>query len=228
AVVCIPPSGTGFRLGTSNVTCTASGAIAPCSFTVTVVDTTPPRVTCNTNITAVATNCAGNVVTYIASATDSCGLGNFDCSPRSGSTFPIGVTTVTCSATDSGGNSNSCSFTVTFVPSASPSIANVSVDKASLWPPNHKMQDVTVSYDITDDCTSQVSCSLTVSSNEPINGTGDGDTAPDWEIVDAHHVRLRAERSGQGSGRIYTISITATDSHGNTSSQTVTVGVPHN
>jgi hypothetical protein len=43
--------------------------------------------------------------------------------------------------------------------------------------------------------------------------------------VDAHHVRLRAERSGQGSGRIYRITITATDSLGNASSQTVTVRV---
>jgi len=59
------------------------------------------------------------------------------------------------------------------------------------------------------------------------NGTGDGDTSPDWEIVDAHHVRLRAERSGAGSGRIYTITITATDSRGNVSSQIVSVSVAH-
>jgi hypothetical protein len=56
----------------------------------------------------------------------------------------------------------------------------------------------------------------------------DGNTATDWEIVDTHHVRLQAEHSGQGNGRIYTITITATDSQGNASSQTVTVHVPHN
>jgi hypothetical protein len=68
---------------------------------------------------------------------------------------------------------------------------------------------------------------LSVTSNEPINGTGDGDTAPDWEIVDSHHVRLRAERGDNGSGRIYTITITCTDTDGNSSASTVTVSVPH-
>ena len=57
---------------------------------------------------------------------------------------------------------------------------------------------------------------------------GDGDTAPDWEILDAHHVRLRAERGGAGAGRIYTIGITATDSGGGSSIQQVMVTVPHN
>ena len=69
---------------------------------------------------------------------------------------------------------------------------------------------------------------LGVTSNEPAGGAGDGNTAPDWEVLDAHHVLLRAERSGQGGGRVYTITITAADSHGNASSQAVTVRVPHN
>jgi hypothetical protein len=63
---------------------------------------------------------------------------------------------------------------------------------------------------------------------ESVNANGDGDTAPDWEVVDEHQVKLRAKRSGQGNDRIYTITITATDSHGNTSYQTVFVTVPRN
>jgi hypothetical protein len=57
------------------------------------------------------------------------------------------------------------------------------------------IDQVAVNYAVADNCSasSAITCSLTVSSNEPVSGTGDGDTAPDWEIVDAHHVRLRAE-----------------------------------
>jgi uncharacterized repeat protein (TIGR01451 family) len=107
-----------------------------------------------------------------------------------------------------------------------PLISGVSVDKPVLWPPNHKMIDVAVSYDVTDNCGTPAT-TLSVTSNEPVNGDGDGNTAPDWEIVDAHHVRLRAERSGHGAGRVYTITINATDSAGGVSSQMVTVTVPH-
>jgi hypothetical protein len=69
---------------------------------------------------------------------------------------------------------------------------------------------------------------LSVGSNEPVNGTGDGDTAPDWEVVDATHVQLRAERSGTGLGRVYTIHVVATDAAGNTTVADVQVLVPHN
>ena len=65
-----------------------------------------------------------------------------------------------------------------------------------------------------------------VASSEPVNGLDDGDTAPDWQIVDEHHVLLRAERSGTGTGRIYTIRVTCTDSAGNATVRTVNVTVP--
>lgn len=101
-------------------------------------------------------------------------------------------------------------------------IQNPSVDKSSLWPPNHTMQDVMVNYDV--GCSS---CSLSVTSNEPINGTGDGDSDPDWEIVDNHQVRLRAERAANGNGRIYTITITCMNGV-NTDVETLEVHVDHN
>lgn len=106
-------------------------------------------------------------------------------------------------------------------------ISGVSVSTSSLWPANHKMVSVTVNYDLQNVCTvDPVTATLSVTSNEPINGLGDGDTAPDWIIVDGHHLQLRAERSGTGNGRVYTITITATDSRGNTAAQTVNVTVP--
>ena len=56
---------------------------------------------------------------------------------------------------------------------------------------------------------------MSVSSNEPENGSGDGNTAHDWVIVDGHHVQLRAERSGHGTGRIYTLTVTCQDAAAN-------------
>jgi len=121
-------------------------------------------------------------------------------------------------------DNNSEDETITASNSA-PVISGEAVDKPTLSSPNHKMVDVTVSYNVTDNC-GTTTTALSVTSNEPINGTGDGDTAPDWEVVDEHHVRLRAERSGSGNGRIYTITITATDSAGGSSTKQVTVTVP--
>lgn len=107
-----------------------------------------------------------------------------------------------------------------------PAISGAAVDKPTLWPPNHQLVEVTVNYGVSDPC-SAPACTLTVSSNEPGNGTGDGNTTPDWFVVDAHHVQLRAERSGNGAGRVYTITITCKDSAGNTASSTAKVTVAH-
>jgi hypothetical protein len=108
-----------------------------------------------------------------------------------------------------------------------PTITDMLGDKTQLWPPNHNMVPVTVNYSVANNCESgPATCTLSITSNEPVNGTGDGDTAPDWEIIDAHHVRLRSERAGNGRGRIYTIKVTCTDSLGNSFTKNVTVTVP--
>ena len=100
-----------------------------------------------------------------------------------------------------------------------------------LWPPNHKMADITLDYRVIESCgpirVALNVVALNASSNEPINGIGDGNTEPDWQIVDEHHIRLRAERAGPRTGRIYKIAITAVDSFNQPVAQTVTVLVPH-
>jgi len=77
-------------------------------------DTTPPVLSLPANITVNATDASGAVVTYTASATDAVeGSVPVTCIPPSSSTFPIGTTTVNCSASDSQGNTANGSFTVT-------------------------------------------------------------------------------------------------------------------
>ena len=67
---------------------------------------------------------------------------------------------------------------------------------------------------------------LSAISNEPDNGLGDGDTAGDIVLTGPMTLNLRAERSGSGTGRIYTITVEARDAAGNASTKTVTVSVP--
>ena len=102
-----------------------------------------------------------------------------------------------------------------------PVISNVSASPTSLWPPNHKFVNVTIGYTVTEPCPD--TCVLTVASNEPVD-----DPSGDWMVLDPHHVMLRADRLGDGTGRIYTITVICTNnSNGLSSGHTVTVVVPH-
>jgi hypothetical protein len=112
-VTCAPPSGSTFQKGTTTVTCSEGGG-ASCSFSVTVNDTQAPDITCPGDITTETSGtCA--VVNYSApGVSDNCsGVGAPNCSPASGSCFPVGTTTVTCSVADGSGNQAQCSLTVT-------------------------------------------------------------------------------------------------------------------
>jgi hypothetical protein len=107
-----------------------------------------------------------------------------------------------------------------------PVITNETATPSVLWPPNHRMASVTVDYTVVDNC-GPVAVGLQVASNEAIDGVGDGHSSPDWEVMDAHQVRLRAERSGNGAGRIYSVAITASDSANQSATRAVAVYVPH-
>jgi hypothetical protein len=125
--VCTPASNSTFALGTTTVSCAATdahGNSSTATFTVTVVDTTPPVLTVPANITAAATGPGGAVVTFAASATDIVdGTDPVTCSPPSGSTFAIGTTTVMCTASDAAGNASSASFAVTVADTTPPVVA---------------------------------------------------------------------------------------------------------
>ncbi|NUM54376.1 MAG: HYR domain-containing protein [Candidatus Hydrogenedentes bacterium] len=123
-VTCSPASGSFFPVGTTTVTCT-TGTGAQCSFDITVVDTQPPTIACPANITtSSAPNACGAIVNYPApSISDNCpGFLFLTTSPASGSTFPVGTTTVTAVGTDDAGNTASCSFTVTVNDTQPPTI----------------------------------------------------------------------------------------------------------
>ena len=114
---CDPTSGSTFRLGATTVTCSvtdAAGFITTGSFTVTVVDTTAPVISVPGPMTAQSSSPGGTTLTYSASASDIVdGAISPACTPASGSTFPIGTTTISCTAADSRGNSATASFTIT-------------------------------------------------------------------------------------------------------------------
>jgi hypothetical protein len=98
-----------------------------------------------------------------------------------------------------------------------------------LRPPNHKMVPVTVTVSAGDNCSDFVASRIIgITSNEAENGLGDGDTAPDWEVVGPLTVNLRAERSGAGEDRIYTILVECKDAVGNVKTGSVQVAVPKN
>ena len=150
-------------------------------------------------------------------------------SPASDDSFPVGTTTVTATATRLDGSTQSCSFKVTVNDTEAPPVGPVSASPNILWAPNHTMNNVALTYDVgVDNCGGAVTCVVSsITSNEPQNGTGDGDMSPDWEIVSRSVVRLRAERAGTGTGRVYTITIRCTDGRGNHTFRTTTVTVPH-
>jgi hypothetical protein len=159
--LCSPASGSTFPLGTTTVSCSVTdsgGLSANGSFTVTVQDTTAPALTLPSNIVAEATSAAGAAVIYSASANDGVdGAVAINCSPASGSTFALGTTAVTCSATDAAGNIANGGFDVLVQDTIAPTI-NGAADRtpdSNGW----YNADVTVTFTCSDSGSGIASCS---------------------------------------------------------------------
>ena len=87
-------------------------------------DTTPPVITVPATIVAEATSPTGAAVSFTATANDPDKGGvPVICTPVSGSTFPLGNTTVTCSASDPAGNTGTATFTITVLDTTAPAIS---------------------------------------------------------------------------------------------------------
>jgi hypothetical protein len=140
-----------------------------------------------------------------------------------------GTYTLTFRVTDKDGGSHSDTVVITVINQA-PDCSAAAPSISSLWPPNHRMEPVSI-LGVTDPDSDPVTVTITsIYQDEPVDDIADGHTGPDGDGVGTSTAQVRAERSGSprnpGNGRVYHISFTATD--GDLScSGTVTVGVPH-
>ncbi|HYH06439.1 MAG TPA: HYR domain-containing protein [Thermoanaerobaculia bacterium] len=233
AVQCEPASGSQFPVGTTTVQCTASdtrGNTATGSFRVEVYEENTPVFVIHVpdHITVEATGADGATVTFSVTTSGSSDPDpSVSCDPASGSTFPIGTTTVQCIATDSFGATAQGEFNVTVGDTTAPHVGSISADLKVLSPANHKLVGVTITVDASDAVDPMPQCTIVnVIANEPILGPGSGNTDYDWQITGALTVDLRAERSGEGSDRVYTVFVSCVDASDNETVGTTTVTVP--
>ncbi|MBI1956722.1 MAG: hypothetical protein HYS38_10040 [Acidobacteria bacterium] len=143
---------------------------------------------------------------------------------------PLGTRTFTLTVDDGKGGNASANVPVTVRDSTPPTLSVLLTPKV-LWPPNHLLSPVTASIQLNDTCDASPSVKLvSITSNEPDNGLGDGDTPIDIDgaafNTDDRSFSLRAERSAKGSGRAYTVTYRATDAAGNTADASAQVTVP--
>jgi hypothetical protein len=152
--------------------------------------------------------------------------------------FSIGEHYVNLTVTDEYGESDTCEAKLTVVDTTAPTIDTLSATPSVLKPPNHKMVLITPTITVSDNCDPNpvvVLTSITMNEGEETNTydpnydstVGDGHTLNDIHIDENGDIYLRAERSGTGTGRIYTIIYTVTDASSNSASASATVTVPH-
>jgi hypothetical protein len=144
---------------------------------------------------------------------------------------PPGVYEFQLTVTDAYGASSTDNVVVT-IKDTKPPVVTLEFNPNMLWPPNHKMMDISAMITIVDACDPNPTVKLvSITSSEPANGKGDGNTSPDIAGVsygtDDRSFQLRAERSGKDSGRVYTVMYESDDASGNSAEQTGTVTVPH-
>src|SRR5262249_25269140 len=145
-----------------------------------------------------------------------------------------GTATFTLTVTDPGGLSSSAATQVSIQDTTAP-LLSVSLSPNSLQPPNHKLIPITATVSARDACSANPAVRLvSIVSDEPDNGLGDGDQPNDIQAIgggpvpfgtDVRSFLLRAERSGAGDGRIYTVTYSATDAAGNTTTASAVVVV---
>jgi hypothetical protein len=144
-------------------------------------------------------------------------------------TFGFGLHAVTLQVADSQGETDTDDLTVEIVDDTAP-VLWLEVTPSVLWDPDHIMVDVHADL-VVEDCSPVTITLVSITANEPINDIGDGDTEPD--IMGAEYgtedydFQLRAERSGAGNDRIYTVEYLVVDAAGLQTTAYAEVVVPH-
>ncbi len=143
--------------------------------------------------------------------------------------LPLGEHVFTLTVDDGNGGRHSDQVRVTIRDTTAPTLS-FALLTAELWPANHKMATVARGISAADVVDASVVVAIEVVSNEPDEGLGDGDFPGDVLVVDNGNgtwdIQLRAERSAKGTGRIYAVTVTATDDSGNVTTATGQVKVP--
>lgn len=240
SATCSPAPGALFAIGDRTVTCTATdvrgNAAVPTTFAVHVVDTTAPVITaCSAPVTIFTTPGTPNALPNLTGGVTAADLSGFTVtqSPAAGTlyTLPSGQNSltvpVTLTVTDGSPahNASSCIATVTLSASSTP-VCTAASAGGDLWPPNHKLATIGISGITNADGKPVTTTVTSIFQDEPTQGLGDGDTSIDGYIVNGV-AKVRAERSGQGNGRVYYLNFTATSTSGSACTGTVSVGVPH-
>lgn len=159
---------------------------------------------------------------YVRAATDQCD--DLDLQEVPGP-FPPGSHDIVIVDDNSG--DAVCTTELTVTDARPPVVATLEI---AMWPPNHKYHDVALVdcidevLDCDDDWTATIDF---VSSDEPDDDNGDGNTDADIVLVASDAVQLRSERQGGSNGRVYTIGFTVADGSGNTTAAECLVVVDH-
>jgi cysteine-rich repeat protein len=223
-----------YSVGQHQVLVSVSDGVAEdqCVANLDVLDCEAPSITCPSDFQV---ECTGNGQAPVspppATATDNCSVAAVN-GPSAGN-LPLGSSTLTYTAADDAGNQASCTTTVQVVDTTPPEVSVT--PPTPLWPPNHKYHTISLADCIVavDTCggvldpnsvSARIKC---VSSDEPENALGDGNTGADIVFVNDTTVMLRSERQGTSDGRVYSIAFEVVDASGNIQQGVCPVSVPH-
>ena len=158
--------------------------------------------------------CPENIIVTADSLALAADCGNYTYAPASGSFFRLGTHSIIMT-TASG---QKCSFSVIVTDNEPPVLSPLTLSRRSLWPASNKMKKTKVRFS-TSDNGGLVTTAIAVNSNAT-------DGIKDWEMIETTgELRLRSSRLPDGSPRIYTITVTATDESGNKTKRTTSIAV---